>query len=320
MRFLCKFVVLTWLLWAVSWPAHGAGTLPFGTVFKGQDRFEKLLAQARAENWVALPIGQRVAKVGSALVGTPYQNYTLEIDDRIEAPSVNFVGMDCWTFFEISLAFARMLQLDEKDQNPSNMLKLIELDRYRNGQCSGYLSRLHFLEDWLYDNKKRGLVVDVTGSLGGMRMDHRDIREMTVAWKSYRYLRNNPSLLSGMAAVQERVSSLPVYHVPKGRVGGIEGKIQSGDIICITCADKGSYTSHVGLAYRDSSGVLRFMHATPTKSKGHQVVIDDRLSVYLAGKSSQIGIFVARPLDITVPKAPVKPATPATPVAASATP
>lgn len=283
-----------------------AATLPFNTVFKGQPRFDQLLSKARAENWGDLPIGARVAKVGSAMVGIPYKNFTLEIDDRIEAPSVNFDGLDCWTFFETSLAMARMLKLEEKDQNAANLLKLIELDRYRNGRCEGYLSRLHFLEDWMYDNKKRGLVVDVTGSLGGVKMPYRRIQEMTVSWKSYRYLRNNPSLRAGMATVEARVSSLPVYHVPKSKVSSIESKIQSGDIICITCADKGSYTSHVGLAYRDSSGILRLMHATPTKSKGRQVVIDDRLSVYLAGKSSQIGIFVARPLDITVPVTPVK--------------
>jgi hypothetical protein len=301
-----------------------SASLPFSTVFKGQAKFDQLLAKARAENWAALPIGQRVAKVGSALVGTPYQNYTLEIDDKIEAPSVNFVGLDCWTFFETSLAFARMLTLDEKDQNPANLLKLIETDRYRNGRCEGYLSRLHFLEDWMYDNKKRGLVVDITGSLGGVRMPYRNIQEMTVAWKSYRYLRNSPNLRSGMDVVEERVSALPVYHVPKAKVAGIESKIQSGDIICITCADKGSYSSHVGLAYRDSSGVLRFMHATPTKSKGHQVVIDDRLSVYLAGKSGQIGIYVARPLDIVVATPAVKAAEPAakpaTPAVAAAQP
>lgn len=287
-----------------------AASLPFSTVFKGQSRFDQLLAKARAEKWADLPIGARVTRVGLALVGTPYANFTLEIDDRIEAPSVNFNGLDCWTFFETSLAFARLLKLEEKDQNPANMLKLIELDRYRNGRCDGYLSRLHFLEDWIYDNRKRGLVADVTGSLGGVRMPYRDIREMTVAWKSYRYLRNNPALRSGMKSIEERVSDLPVYHVPKSRVAKIESKIQPGDIICVTCADSGSYSSHVGLAYRDANGVLRFMHATPTRSKGRQVVIDQRLSSYLAENSGQIGIFVGRPLDIAVSAPMAKPALP----------
>src|ERR1043166_7109865 len=83
--------------------------LPFGTVFKGQDQFNRLVAKAKAENWKELPIGDRTAAVGKSLVGTRYKHFTLEIDNRIESPSVNFQGMDCWTFFEIALGFARML-------------------------------------------------------------------------------------------------------------------------------------------------------------------------------------------------------------------
>ena len=79
--------------------------LPFGTVFKGQDQFNRLVAKAKAENWKSLPIGDRTAAVGKALVGTRYKHFTLEIDNRIESPSVNFYGMDCWTFFEIGTRF-----------------------------------------------------------------------------------------------------------------------------------------------------------------------------------------------------------------------
>ncbi|PYL69313.1 MAG: hypothetical protein DMF28_03785 [Verrucomicrobia bacterium] len=68
--------------------------LPLNTVFKGQDQFNRLVAKAKAENWKALPIGERTAAVGQALVGTRYKHFTLEIDNRIESPSVNFQGMD----------------------------------------------------------------------------------------------------------------------------------------------------------------------------------------------------------------------------------
>src|SRR5438128_3997797 len=83
--------------------------LPFKTVFKGQAQFNRLVSQAKDNNWKSLPIGERTAAVGQALLGTRYKHFTLEIDNRVEAPSVNLIGVDCWTFFEISLAFARML-------------------------------------------------------------------------------------------------------------------------------------------------------------------------------------------------------------------
>src|ERR1700758_2974410 len=147
--------------------------LPFSTLFKGQDQFNRLVAKARAENWKALPIGERTAAVGQALVGTRYKHFTLEIDNRIESPSVNFNGMDCWTFFEIALGFARMLNEPDSNWTPERMLFYIEQDRYRGGQCTGeYLSRLHYLEDWLPDKGRGGLVVELGRRLGGGSATH----------------------------------------------------------------------------------------------------------------------------------------------------
>ena len=107
--------------------------MPFNTVFKGRDQFNRLLSLARSEDWKSLPIGQRTAAVGRALVGTRYKSFSLEIDNRVEAPSVNFNGLDCWTFFETSLAFARMLNEPEANWTPGMLLRYIELDRYRSG-------------------------------------------------------------------------------------------------------------------------------------------------------------------------------------------
>jgi len=54
-------------------------------------------------------------------------------------------------------------------------------------------------------------------------------------------------------------------------------------------------TSHVGLALRDESGVLRFMPASAPRNFG-KVVIDARLSASLVRDKSHAGILVARPL------------------------
>src|ERR1051326_6025536 len=106
--------ILSIVLFVAVMSANAEAQLPFSTVFKGRDRFDKLVATAKQENWKALPIGERTAAVGRALVGTRYKSFTLEIDNRIEAPSVNFNGMDCWTFYENSIAFARMLNEPEE--------------------------------------------------------------------------------------------------------------------------------------------------------------------------------------------------------------
>jgi len=271
-----------------------AGGLPFGRVFKGSKQFNALVAQA--DQWKGLPIGERVAAVGRAMTGTPYKGFTLEIDDRIEAPSVNLTGLDCWTFFESALAFARMLDEPRENWTPQTMLKYIEIDRYRGGQCTGsYLSRLHYLEDWLHDNDRRGMVKDLTRDLGGIPADH-DAVEMTRGWRSYRYMRKNPDLRAGIAQMEARVANEPLYYVPKSQVAGIESRLQSGDIIGI-CSHDGRFigTAHVGLACRSSDGVLHFMHASAPHNYG-KVVLDQRLSDYLYHFRTDAGILVARPL------------------------
>ena len=289
-----KIRPLLLLLVFVALPALAA--LPFDTVFHGRDRFDALVRRADEQNWKALPIGERLCAVGRALVGTPYKSFTLEIDDHVEAPSVNLNGLDCWTFFETSLAFARMLNEPRDGWTPQTMLHFIELDRYRGGRCTGeYLSRLHYLEDWLYDNDRRGLVRDMTRSLGGVQVSH-EAREMTAGWREYRYLRADPSLLGPLRQMEMRVTGLTMYHIPKSRVPYIESKLQDGDIIGVTSREDGLIsTAHVGLAYRDGMGVLHFMHASSPHNYGH-VVIDDRLSNYLNRYRSDAGIIVGRPV------------------------
>ena len=290
-----KVFILLSLLFSVAFASESR--LPFSTVFKGQDQFNRLVAKAKAGNWKALPIGERTAAVGQALIGTRYKHFTLEIDNRIESPSVNFQGVDCWTFFEIALSFARMLNESESNWTPERLLHYIEMDRYRGGECTGdYLSRLHYLEDWLYDNDRRGLVEDKTRDLGGRSVPH-SAREMSAGWRHYRYLAANRSLLGPLARMEANVSSRSLYEIPKNKVAGIESKLRSGDIIGIISRDRGGLysTAHVGLALRTSDGVLHFMHASSPSNYG-RVVVDSDLSKYLYRYRSDSGILVARPL------------------------
>ncbi len=132
-------------------------------------------------------------------------------------PRLDFNGLDCWTFFETSLGFARMLHAKPPPYAPEDLLRLIELDRYRHGQCTGqYLSRIHFLEELFYDNEKRGLLTNITrasarGRAHGTPRHPRDDRHVA----ALPLPAQQPDLLPEMARIQEYVSDLPVYHVPK---------------------------------------------------------------------------------------------------------
>jgi hypothetical protein len=275
----------------------GAEYLPFSTVFRGETVFERLAHQAERENWRSLPLGDRTVVIGRSLLGTPYANYTLEIDNHIEAPSVNLNGVDCWTYFEIALGFARMLETKTGNYTPQDLLAMVELDRYRGGRCNGsYTSRLHFLEDWIYDNERRGLVRNLTRSLGGVPMRGRYLNEMSRFWRSSRYLLNDPSLVPEIRQIENRVASRTVYHIPKNQVPGIESYIRNGDVICISGRGPEGFTEHVGLAYRDNRGTVRFMHASKDERR---VIVDVPLRSYLYRYSKFAGIMVVRPQEAT---------------------
>src|ERR1700722_7303968 len=297
MRPAVLFAPLLLLLGGFVMESRGAVYLPSATVFKGTSEFEELVQKAQSENWRALPLGQRTAAVGMALLGTPYAGYTLEIDDHTESPSVNLRGVDCWTYFEISVGFARMLELKTSGYTPADLLAMIELDRYRGGHCNGkYTSRLHYLEDWIYDNERRGLVTNLTRSLGGVPMRGRYLNEMSKYWRDSRYLRNNRELVPEMRQIENRIASRTIYHIPKREVPGIESKIQDGDVICISGNGPEGFTEHVGWAYRYRGGVLHFMHASKDERR---VIIDVPLHSYVYRYRKFAGIMVVRPREVS---------------------
>ncbi len=279
----------------VIFSSLSSAALPESVIFIGKPKYQSIINRGIAENWKDLPIGERTVRAGLAMVGTPYKNFTLEVSTRTEEPCVNFNGMDCWTLFENALGVARVLKTSD---NPTSqdMLRVIELDRYRRGKCDGtFTSRLHYLEQWLQDNQSRGLVKDITPSLPGARKLQRDMKEMSAAWRSYRQLKANPSMIPEIERIEAQLSARGIWYVPKSKVAAAEKDIRNGDIICIVTTWPRSYTSHVGLAYRDKKGVLRFLHAS--KNAG-EVIVDSRLSTYLNRYDKHAGIMVARPNDL----------------------
>lgn len=287
---------------ALATPFLQAGELPLSKTFIGQKKFHDLMNRAHRSGWADLPIGERVNKFALALQGTPYVNYTLELHDRIEASSVNMNGMDCWTLFEIALAMARLSAIQNPPYSLEEKLRLIELDRYRGGRSTGrFDSRLHHLEDWIRDNEQRGLVIDITPELGGERL-YRSVSYMGKKPRLFRQLRADPSLVPHFVRLEKELSRRGITYIPKSRVRKIEPRLRDGDIICIVTTWPETYTSHVGLASRDKNGVLRFLHASRNHRK---VVLDERLSDYLASFNTHAGIFVARPLDLPAGKSPL---------------
>src|SRR5258707_14324698 len=108
----------------------------------------------------------------------------------------------------MAFGFNRIFGLKSIRYMPRGLLAMIEMDRYRGGHCNGlYTSRLHFMEDWIYDNERRGLVKNLTVSLGGVPIRGRYLKQMSRYLGSSRYNRHNSKLLTAISNNEENSAS-----------------------------------------------------------------------------------------------------------------
>jgi hypothetical protein len=82
--------------------------------------------------------------------------------------------------------------------------------------------------------------------------------------------------------------------VPKERIPGVRGRIETGDILAFATAIPGLDVSHAAFAYRDAGGVLRVLHAP--LSGGVVEITRATLPEYVGAIRRATGILVARPL------------------------
>lgn len=233
--------------------------------------------------------GSILLLAGKHFLGTPYVAHTLETGPD-EKMVVNLKEMDCTTFVEYSLAFARTV----KSTNPDlvKFVKELERIRYRNGQRDGYLSRLHYFSEWILDNGRRGVVRDVSREIAHILYPNK-IDFMSKHAGSYQVLKENPELVDQMRVLENTISEEVFWYVPKEQISDSSEKIKDGDIIAITTHIDGLDVIHTGIAIR-KDGQLKLLHASSAEK---EVVISSlTLSEYVQNSRNASGIMVARPL------------------------
>jgi len=205
---------------------------------------------------------------------------------------IHLSGLDCYTFFESSLVFARCIKMDKTtfEDFQTELTKV----RYRSGILNGYSSRLHYASDWMYANALRGIVKDVTMEIGGIPYVKK-INFMSGHSESYKRMKNKPSVVEQIEHVEKDINSRNMFYIPEDKIEEIESNIQNGDIILITAEQKGLDISHSGMAVKGDDGRVYFMHA-PLKGKKLQIT-PNPLSEYIKSMKRHTGIMVARPLE-----------------------
>lgn len=243
------------------------------------------------KNLAEKPIGDVIAEIGKSFLNTPYEAFTLEKGDK-ENVVVHLTGLDCYTFFETTLALARAVKKGNTDFN--SYLKEIENLRYRGGKLAGYASRLHYAIDWLYDNEKRGIVKDITKDIGGVVLNKK-VGFMSSHPDSYKRMKDKPEVIKQIKKIEDDINSRTHYYIPQDEIEKVEDKIHNGDIIFCTTKWDGLIVGHTGMAVKLDDGRIHFMHA-PLAGKLVQIS-EQPLGDYVKAVEKHTGIIVIRPLE-----------------------
>jgi hypothetical protein len=157
---------------------------------------------------------------------------------------------------------------------------------------------LHYTSEWISDNAKKGTVEDITPRLAGSVRFEKKINFLSSKPELYRQLSANPSLVPQIAKIEEKITAMPMFHVPNERIEKVEGQLRSGDIVGITTSIDGIDCSHTGICAMDPKGSCMFMHASSSAKK---VVLGPRLSEYVRSGARNLGVMIARPLEPVSP-------------------
>ena len=268
--------------------AKTASTTPVANVdtLDAIDSYLRQLTETSAHE----EIGQLIQSAGLGFLGSPYVAGMLDADS-VESLVIDITSFDCVLLVEAAVAAARAV----KSGNPTShsFAEQIELLRYREGVLNGYCSRLHYFSDWIFDNEKTGILIDITEAAGGIPYE-REINFMSNHRSLYKQIATDDSLFAGIIATEKELLSRDRFYIPQEHIRDAYPHVQAGDIIAITTSVAGLDISHTGLAHVDSSGV-GFLHAS---TSGGVIVAPD-LSDYVNGNSKQTGIMIARVLPVS---------------------
>jgi len=180
-------------------------------------------------------------------------------------------------------------------RTPEALLAEVIFTRYRGGRLTDYVSRLHYLSDWFFDNESKGVVRLTTGELPGATRFTKRVNFMSTHPEAYRQLAANPDLVRKLARVETQINAREMQYVPRAKVAAAQPLLMTGDIVGVTTTIDGLDCGHSGFCYRDEGGVLRLLHASTTQKA---VILDEELATYLARVPTHTGIMVARPLEV----------------------
>ena len=242
---------------------------------------EKVLADLKAHPEEGA--GAQMVRAAKDLLGQPYVAGTLE-ELPEEKLCIYLTRTDCILFVETCLGLVRAArQGGDFETFAEELLQ----SRYRDGVCSRYEDRLHYTTEWARQGEKRGTVENVSGSLGGIALNH-PVHYMSKHPDAYVRMTD----VDAIAAIEDKINAEASTYIPKSALKKALTGICSGDIIFFNTRTDGLDISHCAVALVEDGKPVRFIHASTGAMK---VVVEAKtLEEYVMGRKSATGIEVYR--------------------------
>ena len=224
------------------------------------------------------------------LLGTPYVAHTLESDE--EMLTINVHELDCTTFVETLYALARTTL--EGRYSWRDYADNLEDLRYRGGEMGDYSTRLHYISDWIVDNRMRGNMQEITSDLPHADFLVKNIDFMTNHTSSYRQLKDDSLMVEKIRSVEMGYRNHRIPYLKRSWLNdkGVKAELRSGDFVGLVTKIEGLDVSHMGVIVVDGKGDPYLLDASMS---GGKVMLEDKpLFKYLEKSKTNIGIRVFR--------------------------
>ncbi|MBK6977291.1 MAG: DUF1460 domain-containing protein [Cytophagaceae bacterium] len=230
-------------------------------------------------------VAQDIIDISQNFLGTPYLAGTLEGPE--EKLVCKLDGFDCYTLVENVLALALTKKSGQKTEE--NYMKMLQKLRYRNGKIDGYTSRIHYFFEWAKQAERYGYLQDLS-PIFGVKLNKK-IDFMSQNSKLYPALSSAENILK-LTVVEQNISKIPFYYVPKDNFSNYVSLIKDGDIVAFTSTVAGLDVNHEGFAVWQN-GKLKLLHASLEKKK--VIISEETLNQYLQRVKKHSGVLILRP-------------------------
>lgn len=208
---------------------------------------------------------QLVAFYAQELLGRPYVAHTLEGEK--EMLTINIDQLDCTTFVETLYALARTT-LNGRDSWRDYASNLENL-RYRNGEMTDYSSRLHYISEWIVNNRGRGNLIEVTPDIPTADYLVKNINFMTTHKDSYASLKNDSEMVEKIRNFEVGYRNHRMPYIKKQWLNrkDVKAAFKSGDFVGLVTKIDGLDISHLGIIYKDEAGQIYLLDASMSGGK-----------------------------------------------------